>query len=68
MEQLKKDFQKVLKANKITRQLLIPIKHHADICNPEVSNRLAHILEDTCCELNKDKIKKLNKLYNDLLK
>ncbi|MEI8252818.1 MAG: hypothetical protein WCG25_03585 [bacterium] len=65
---MRKDFQKVLKANKITRQLLIPIKHHADKCNPEISNRLAHILENTCCEISEDKIKKLKKLYNELLK
>ena len=68
MEQLKEKFKKLLKQEKITRQDIIPIKHHADKCNPQVSNRLAHILEDTHCEINEDKVKKLNKLYKDLLK
>lgn len=68
MEQLKDKFKKLLKQEKITRQDIIPIKHHADKCNPQVSNRLAHILEDTHYEINENKIKKLKKLYNDLLK
>lgn len=68
MEQLKKDFEKVLRSKKITRQQLIPIKHHADKCNPQVSNWLAHILEGTRCEINEDKVKKLKKLYENLVK
>lgn len=68
MEQLKEKFKKLLKKSKITRQDIIPIKHYADNCDPKVSNCLAHILEDTHYEINEDKVKKLNKLYKDLIK
>lgn len=65
METLQAEFKIVLsKKDKITREKVLKIKNLAKSRNPQISKELAHILEDTTCELSPSKVMKLQKLYD----
>jgi len=65
MEVLQAEFKIVLsKKNKITREKVLKIKNLAKSRNPQICNELAHILEDTTCDLSPCKVARLQKLYD----
>lgn len=63
MEQLQHHFQKILAKTSVKRQDLVELKHDCHSRNPQISNELAHILEDVTYEVSASKLQKLKKLY-----
>ena len=64
MNHLQQHFQKVLSKSTPKRQDIITLKHEAQLHNLQISNELAHVLEDTVCNLSPSKIQKLQKIYD----
>lgn len=63
MNQLQHHFQKILLKSVIKRQDVVELKHQAHTINPQISNELAHILQDTSGDLPLCKLEKLKKIY-----
>ncbi len=65
MDQLQRHFEKLFYKQNLKRQDLVELKHEAQAYNPEISNALAHILEDTSSTVSPAKLQKIKKLYNE---
>jgi len=64
MDQFKQHFKRVLLKQAPKRQDIILLKHEAQLHNLQICNELAHVLEDTICDLSPAKLQKLQKIYD----